>query len=163
MSYSDVIVYAAALIAAIHYADLLSFLILLSLFCYALLDYPTYSPKFWFYLMEYIWIVFIIEFSYQLPFFCQNVNEDGQYTPSIYPYCPESIETDGLANVQVLSMIGIYKNGEAYRADGLMKTLSYYIVLFTVIALHLFVLNVYKNNIFSKLVYFQYKMIVDQN
>lgn len=85
MSHSEILVYVAAIIVSIYDSNLISFVILFSMFCYSILDSPLPSSKYWIFLMEFIWIVFITNYTYQLPLFCQKI-KDNQYYPSIYVY-----------------------------------------------------------------------------
>lgn len=85
MSHSELLVYVAAIIISIYHSNLISFIILFSMFCYSIIDSPLPSSKYWIFLMEFIWIVFITNYTYQLPLFCQMI-KDNQYYPSIYVY-----------------------------------------------------------------------------
>ena len=51
-------------------ANLISLLIVVTVFCFSILENPMPSSKFWKFLMSYLLTVVSIKFLYQLPIFC---------------------------------------------------------------------------------------------
>ncbi|OQS07900.1 hypothetical protein THRCLA_00109 [Thraustotheca clavata] len=111
-SHSATFCYLTFIASFIFQADLLNIMYVLAMFVIILSENPRPSPYLWKLVLKYSFIVLLMRYLFQLPFFCQNYTINAKLYPSMQPFCPSiplSIAALSSIPFQPLVLFGIYK------------------------------------------------------
>lgn len=103
------VTYAVILMNFLIQPNLISFFLLLTVFAYAIVEYPTPSRKYWKFLIWYVSIIMLAKYLYQLPFFCSSSSSEFfiSYFGTEDYQCVKGTSTSTLA--EVFELFGIKK------------------------------------------------------
>lgn len=108
---SELVCFVVIIVCFSAQADFFNFLIVIFTFCYVVFEHPNASAFCWRALLLYTCVILLLRYMFQLTIFCQYVNDQGMYIPSISPRCssPSLTQLSRVKAIQPMVLIGIYK------------------------------------------------------